>query len=62
MYRILGGSIPSHVSQVSSLLGRLLIVATADADPLGVDMNVTFDNVGGLDNRKLPIKIMVLQC
>jgi len=28
-------------------------VATADADPLGVDMNVTFDNVGGLDNRKL---------
>ena len=29
-------------------------LATADADPLGVDMNVTFDNVGGLDNRKLP--------
>jgi hypothetical protein len=28
-------------------------IATADADPLGVDMNVTFDNVGGLDNRKL---------
>jgi len=28
-------------------------LATADADPLGVDMNVTFDNVGGLDNRKL---------
>lgn len=24
----------------------------ADADPLGVDMNVTFDNVGGLDDRK----------
>lgn len=24
----------------------------ADADPLGVDMNVTFDNVGGLDGRK----------
>jgi hypothetical protein len=23
----------------------------ADADPLGVDMNVTFDNVGGLDDR-----------
>jgi hypothetical protein len=23
----------------------------ADADPLGVDMNVTFDDVGGLDNR-----------
>lgn len=25
--------------------------ALADADPLGVDMNVTFDNVGGLDDR-----------
>jgi hypothetical protein len=24
----------------------------ADADPLGVDMNVTFDNVGGLDGRQ----------
>ena len=24
----------------------------ADADPLGVDVNVTFDNVGGLDNRE----------
>lgn len=23
----------------------------ADADPLGVDVNVTFDRVGGLDNR-----------
>ena len=26
----------------------------ADADPLGVDMNVTFDNVGGLDDRECP--------
>jgi len=24
----------------------------ADADPLGVDVNVTFDNVGGLDGRE----------
>lgn len=30
-------------------------VATADADPLGVDVNVTFDNVGGLDGRKLAL-------
>lgn len=30
-------------------------LATADADPLGVDMNVTFDNVGGLDGRKSSI-------
>lgn len=30
----------------------LISTATADADPLGVDMNVTFDNVGGLDDRE----------
>lgn len=24
----------------------------ADADPLGVNVNVTFDNVGGLDDRE----------
>ena len=28
-------------------------VALADADPLGVNTNVTFDEVGGLDDRKL---------
>ena len=27
-------------------------VALADADPLGVNTNVTFDEVGGLDDRK----------
>ena len=26
-------------------------VALADADPLGVNQNVTFDEVGGLDDR-----------
>lgn len=26
--------------------------ALADADPLGVNTNVTFDEVGGLDDRK----------
>ncbi|ORX34940.1 hypothetical protein BD324DRAFT_609696 [Kockovaella imperatae] len=31
----------------------------ADADPLGVDMNVTFDNVGGLDNHINQLKEMV---
>jgi hypothetical protein len=30
-----------------------ILLATADADPLGVDVNVTFDRVGGLDNREL---------
>ncbi|WVQ94294.1 hypothetical protein IAU59_001373 [Kwoniella sp. CBS 9459] len=32
---------------------------TADADPLGVDMNVTFDNVGGLDEHINQLKEMV---
>lgn len=27
-------------------------IALADADPLGVNQNVTFDEVGGLDDRK----------
>ena len=31
---------------------RELMPGTADADPLGVDMNITFDNVGGLDGRE----------
>ncbi|WVR03216.1 hypothetical protein IAU60_000207 [Kwoniella sp. DSM 27419] len=31
----------------------------ADADPLGVDMNVTFDNVGGLDDHINQLKEMV---
>ncbi len=26
----------------------------ADADPLGVDMNVSFDSIGGLDDRQYP--------
>ncbi|EIW73387.1 hypothetical protein TREMEDRAFT_70962 [Tremella mesenterica DSM 1558] len=33
--------------------------STADADPLGVDMNVTFDNVGGLDDHINQLKEMV---
>lgn len=28
------------------------VTALADADPLGVNQNVTFDEVGGLDERK----------
>ncbi|WWC85468.1 uncharacterized protein L201_000332 [Kwoniella dendrophila CBS 6074] len=31
----------------------------ADADPLGIDMNVTFDNVGGLDDHINQLKEMV---
>jgi hypothetical protein len=35
-----------------------LLAALADADPLGVSQNVTFDEVGGLDDRlsgRLPL-------
>jgi hypothetical protein len=28
-----------------------VVLALADADPLGVNTNVTFDEVGGLDDR-----------
>ena len=28
-----------------------MTLALADADPLGVNVNVTFDEVGGLDDR-----------
>ena len=31
----------------------------ADADPLGVNQNVTFEEVGGLDDRKLPVTLWV---
>lgn len=34
--------------------------ALADADPLGVDTNVTFDGVGGLDNHINQLKEMVM--
>ena len=30
----------------------------ADADPLGVNQNVTFDEVGGLDDRKLTVCVV----
>lgn len=29
-----------------------VFLALADADPLGVNQNVTFDEVGGLDDRR----------
>jgi hypothetical protein len=30
-------------------------LALADADPLGVNQNVTFDQVGGLDDRRFSL-------
>ena len=34
-----------------SNLGKVSEAALADADPLGVNQSVTFDEVGGLDDR-----------
>jgi hypothetical protein len=34
----------------------------ADADPLGVDMNITFDNVGGLDDREQRVSCGFVRC
>ena len=39
------------LSQVESCF-NVIHKALADADPLGVNTNVTFDEVGGLDDRK----------
>lgn len=30
----------------------MFVIGLADADPLGVNVNVTFDEVGGLDERE----------
>jgi hypothetical protein len=35
-----------------------LSTALADADPLGVNTNVTFDEVGGLDERSCPVIVI----
>lgn len=55
-YPTLAASTRSHVRPYLALkydYDTLTHLATADADPLGVDMNVSFDNVGGLDGRKM---------
>ncbi|EIN04309.1 AAA-domain-containing protein [Punctularia strigosozonata HHB-11173 SS5] len=43
-----------------SNLGKLGDAALADADPLGVNQNVTFDEVGGLDDHINSLKEMTL--
>ena len=37
----------------------MLILELADADPLGVDQNIDFTAVGGLDDCKLPSLIQL---
>ena len=48
-----GGMYPDTLAAAGtpSNLGKVSEAALADADPLGVNQNVTFDEVGGLDDR-----------
>lgn len=41
-----------HVPHFDWMLTIHRALALADADPLGVNQNVTFEEVGGLDDRK----------
>jgi hypothetical protein len=48
---------PVCPSPVSNECCTNLLVALADADPLGVSQNVTFDEVGGLDDRSSCVRV-----
>lgn len=47
---ILAGDLAAAAGTPSNL-GKVGDASLADADPLGVNQNVTFDEVGGLDDR-----------
>ena len=50
-----GGMMPSDLAAAAgtpSNLGKIGDAALADVDPLGVNTKVTFDEIGGLDNRE----------
>ncbi|KAJ6615527.1 hypothetical protein B0H10DRAFT_1801270 [Mycena sp. CBHHK59/15] len=51
-------STPSNMGNLG--LGKVGDAALADADPLGVNQNVTFDEVGGLDDHIHALKEMTL--
>ncbi|KAI8984851.1 AAA-domain-containing protein [Trametes punicea] len=58
-----GGFLPSDLAAAAgtpSNLGKVGDAALADADPLGVNQNVTFDEVGGLDDHINSLKEMTL--
>ncbi|KAI6038096.1 AAA-domain-containing protein [Pisolithus marmoratus] len=59
-----GGLLPSDFAAATagtpSNLGKIGESALADADPLGVNQNVTFDEVGGLDDHIHALKEMTL--
>lgn len=49
-----GAGQPMDIGGTPSNLGRIGEAGLADADPLGVNTNVSFEDVGGLDERMLP--------
>ncbi|THH02226.1 hypothetical protein EW026_g610 [Hermanssonia centrifuga] len=58
-----GGLLPSDLAAAAgtpSNLGKIGDASLADTDPLGVDQNVTFDEVGGLDDHINALKEMTL--
>ncbi|EMD41130.1 hypothetical protein CERSUDRAFT_111699 [Gelatoporia subvermispora B] len=58
-----GGMYPSDLAAAAgtpSNLGKIGDAALADADPLGVNQNVTFDEVGGLEDHINSLKEMTL--
>ncbi|KAI0640579.1 AAA-domain-containing protein [Trametes meyenii] len=58
-----GGLLPGDLAAAAgtpSNLGKVGDAALADADPLGVNQNVTFDEVGGLDDHINSLKEMTL--
>ncbi|EJF60052.1 AAA-domain-containing protein [Dichomitus squalens LYAD-421 SS1] len=58
-----GGFLPGDLAAAAgtpSNLGKVGDSALADADPLGVNQNVTFDEVGGLDDHINSLKEMTL--
>ncbi|KAI1792573.1 AAA-domain-containing protein [Ganoderma leucocontextum] len=58
-----GGFLPGDLAAAAgtpSNLGKVSDAALADADPLGVNQNVTFDEVGGLDEHINSLKEMTL--
>ncbi|CCM04953.1 uncharacterized protein FIBRA_07150 [Fibroporia radiculosa] len=58
-----GGLYPSDLAAAAgtpSNLGKIGDASLADADPLGVNQNVTFDEVGGLDDHINSLKEMTL--
>ncbi|KAI0052664.1 AAA-domain-containing protein [Auriscalpium vulgare] len=58
-----GGIVPSDLAAAAGTpanFGKVGDAALADADPLGVNQNVTFDEVGGLDDHINSLKEMTL--